>query len=274
MQFLAGSEGGSVAVTGIKARILTGVAPYDQEQTLKERGLPVAAGSGPTAAMMLLAYYSARFGYRQLLSRTHEALAGLPEEPAGELRRGMHTLNDCLHGREWAMTLPVFFQPAWNATSPCAMAVRWSRNTAPTFSAAAWARSSSIRASSSTPGGPTCWCSTGTARRASFRTSTLWWWAGAAMASAGAHRAPAFLRAHRNLGAQRPGAGAGRGHGIHRLRLGLKGCRTKVRHDDLPQFTAIVRAFDTGFFLPSVSVSTPCSSLALLASASISSGSS
>ena len=76
-----------MAVAGVKAKILTGVAPYDQEQAVKERGQPMLVGSGPTAAMMLLAYYSARFGYRQLLSRTHEALAGLPQEPAGELRR-------------------------------------------------------------------------------------------------------------------------------------------------------------------------------------------
>jgi hypothetical protein len=125
-----------MAVTGIKAKILTGVPPYDQEQTIKERASQVTAGSGPTAAMMLLAYYSARFGYRQLLSRTHEALAGLPQEPAGELRRGMHTLNDCLHGQEWGCTLPVFF----HAGLEHYIAVRYGRGVVKEYSANVFGR--------------------------------------------------------------------------------------------------------------------------------------
>lgn len=126
-----------MAVAGIKARILTGVPPYDQEQSIKERGGPVLAGTGPTAALMLLAYYTARFGYRQLLSRTHEALAGLPLEPAGELRRGMHTLNDCLRGgQEWAMTLPVFF----HAGLEHYIAVRYGRGVVKEYSANVFGR--------------------------------------------------------------------------------------------------------------------------------------
>jgi hypothetical protein len=99
-----------MSACGIKARILTGLPAYDQDQPIKERGHSLAAGSGPTAALTLLAYYDARFGYRQLLTRSHEAANGLPEEPLLELRRTTHTLNDRLHGRDWGMTLPVFFQ--------------------------------------------------------------------------------------------------------------------------------------------------------------------
>lgn len=125
-----------MAVGGIKARILTGVAPYDQEQTVKERGLAMAAGTAPTAALMLLAYYSARFGYRQLLSRPQEAASGLPDEPVGELRRGMHTLNDHLHGVDWGMTLPVFF----HAGLEHYIAVRYGRAVVKEFSANVFGR--------------------------------------------------------------------------------------------------------------------------------------
>lgn len=104
-----------MAVHGIKARILTGVAPFDQDRQVKDRGYHVAAGSAPTAALMLLAYYQARFGYRQLLGR--QALEdGEPNDQAVlELRGEMHTLNDHLHGQEWGMTLPVFFQAGLQA---------------------------------------------------------------------------------------------------------------------------------------------------------------
>jgi hypothetical protein len=49
---------------------------------------------------------------------------------------------------------------------------------------------------------------------------------------------------------------------------------TGVREAGKPYLTSIWRAVTTGFFLPSESVSTPCSSLAEVASASIASGSS
>jgi hypothetical protein len=93
-----------MSASGIKARLLTGLAAFDLDQPVKERGQVLAAGSAATAALILLAYYDARFGYRQLLARTHEA-----EESVAELRRLTHTLNDRLHGRDWGMTLPVFF---------------------------------------------------------------------------------------------------------------------------------------------------------------------
>lgn len=125
-----------MAVAGIKARILTGVPPYDQEQAIKERGLTVAAGTAPTAALMLLAYYDARFGYRQLLSRTHEAGVSLPQEPVAELRRGTHTLNDTLHGQEWGMTLPIFF----HAGLEHYIAVRYGRAVVKEYSANVFGR--------------------------------------------------------------------------------------------------------------------------------------
>ena len=99
-----------MTVRGIEARVLTGVPPYDQHQRVKDGGLTGVVGAGPTAALMLLAYWDARFGYRQLLAHARDGAGAMPECAAVELRRAMHTLNDSFHGQPWAMTLPMFFQ--------------------------------------------------------------------------------------------------------------------------------------------------------------------
>ena len=98
-----------MAVTGIKGKLLTGVPPYNQDNVVKESGQEVIAGCGPTAALMLLAYYDARFGYKQLIPRGSEADTGMPDDLVLDLRRKMHTINDLRNGEMWGMTLPVFF---------------------------------------------------------------------------------------------------------------------------------------------------------------------
>lgn len=104
-----------MTVRGVEARILTGVPPYDQHQRVRVDGAPVMLGSGPAAALMLLAWWQARFGYRQLLARGHEGESGAPEDAAAELRESMHTLGDLFHGQAWSMTLPMFFQAGLEA---------------------------------------------------------------------------------------------------------------------------------------------------------------
>lgn len=97
-----------MAFAGIEARILTGMAPYDQCRPIEVDGRRAETGCAATAALMLLAYYRARHGWHQLLSSEDEPQA-MPESVAGELRRRMHTLDDALDGRPWPITLPAFF---------------------------------------------------------------------------------------------------------------------------------------------------------------------
>lgn len=98
-----------MSVTGIKAKVLTGVPPYNQDLVCKENGKDVIAGCGPTAALMLLAYYDARFGYKRLVSSSSEKKKDLPDDLVINLRKKMHTINDAKNGQEWGMTLPAFF---------------------------------------------------------------------------------------------------------------------------------------------------------------------
>ncbi len=98
-----------MATTGIKAKLLTGVPPYNQDNVVKENGKSVIAGCGPVAALMLMAYYDARFGYRRLVAAGAEAATDMPDDLIIELRRKMHTVNDLKNGEVWGMTLPPFF---------------------------------------------------------------------------------------------------------------------------------------------------------------------
>lgn len=98
-----------MSVTGIKGKILTGVPPYNQDNVTKENGKEVIAGCGPTAALMLLAYYDARFGYKQLVASGSESGTGMPDSLILDLRRKTHTVNDLKNGQEWGMTIPAFF---------------------------------------------------------------------------------------------------------------------------------------------------------------------
>ena len=104
-----------MATTGIKAKILTGVPPYNQDDVVKENGKSLIAGCGPVAALMLLAYYDARFGYKRLVGAGAEADLGMPDELILELRRKMHTVNDLKNGQVWGMTLPPFFHSGLDA---------------------------------------------------------------------------------------------------------------------------------------------------------------
>lgn len=72
--------------------------PYNQDNVVKESGKEVIAGCGPTAALMLLAYYDARFGYKQLIPSGSESDTGMPDALVLDLRRKMHTVNDLKNG--------------------------------------------------------------------------------------------------------------------------------------------------------------------------------
>ena len=104
-----------MAVTGIKGKILTGVPPYNQDNVVKENGKEVIAGCGPTAALMLLAYYDARFGYKQLIPSGSESDTGMPDALVLDLRRKMHTVNDLKNGEVWGLTVPAFFHTGLDA---------------------------------------------------------------------------------------------------------------------------------------------------------------
>ncbi len=104
-----------MTTTGIKAKILTGVPPYNQDNVVKDNGKEVIAGCGPVAALMLLAYYDARFGYKRLVPSGAEKETGMPDDLIIELRRKMHTVNDLKNGEEWGMTLPPFFHSGLDA---------------------------------------------------------------------------------------------------------------------------------------------------------------
>lgn len=99
-----------MATTGVKAKLLTGVPPYNQTNVVKENGKQVIAGCGPVAALMLLAYYDARFGYQRLVPRGAQNDTGLPDDLVIDLRKRMHTVNDLKNGETWGMTLPGFFE--------------------------------------------------------------------------------------------------------------------------------------------------------------------
>lgn len=88
--------------------ILTGVPAYRQDTVVKENGKSVIAGCGPTAALMLLAWYDRRRGYKRLVSASQESSA-LPDDLIIELRQLMHTVNDLKNGQEWGLTVPAFF---------------------------------------------------------------------------------------------------------------------------------------------------------------------
>jgi hypothetical protein len=95
--FLYNEAGVSVGV------IITGVPPYKQDDVVKENGDEVIAGCGPVAALMLLAYYDRRYGYKQLISTHAESVTGMPDALLIELRQSMHTVNDLKNGTEWGM---------------------------------------------------------------------------------------------------------------------------------------------------------------------------
>lgn len=90
--------------------ILTGVPAYRQDNVVKENGKEVIAGCGPTAALMLLAWYDRRRGYKRLVSASQERDTDLPDALILELRQQMHTVNDLKNGQEWGLTVPAFFQ--------------------------------------------------------------------------------------------------------------------------------------------------------------------
>jgi hypothetical protein len=98
-----------------KRVIITGVPPYKQDDVVKGNGNEVIAGCGPVAALMLLAYYDRRYGYKQLVSAQSESITGMPDALLIELRQSMHTVNDLKNGTEWGMTIPGFFKSGLDA---------------------------------------------------------------------------------------------------------------------------------------------------------------
>ncbi len=71
--------------------IITGVPPYEQTYYTNKKGKRVLTRCGPTAALMLLAYYDRRYGYRKLILAGYED-EEVPSELIQTLRNRMKTV--------------------------------------------------------------------------------------------------------------------------------------------------------------------------------------
>jgi len=89
-------------------KIITGVPPYRQNYIYNDEGKKVMAGCGPVAALMLLAYYDRRYGYKKLISSNYESDTGMPDELIVELRKKMKTVD--VQDKTQALTLPTGFR--------------------------------------------------------------------------------------------------------------------------------------------------------------------
>jgi len=82
--------------------ILTGVPPFGPTSWSAEGAESTPAGCGPTAALMLLAYYDSRFGYARLVRSA-------PEQAIVELHDRMNTLTIAWGGARQGFTDPFSF---------------------------------------------------------------------------------------------------------------------------------------------------------------------
>lgn len=89
-------------------RIITGVPPYKQDYIYNSKGEKIMAGCGPVAALMLLAYYDRRYGYKKLIASTYEETTSMPDELIVELRQAMSTID--VQNKTQALTLPTEFK--------------------------------------------------------------------------------------------------------------------------------------------------------------------
>lgn len=94
-------------MTNIKRRIITGIPSYKQDYIRNDSGVKVMAGCGPIAALMLLAFFDRRYGFKKLISTKHES-DKLPEELILMLRKKMKTID--VQNKTQALTLPTGFR--------------------------------------------------------------------------------------------------------------------------------------------------------------------
>lgn len=92
--------------------IITGVPNYAQDYVTLDDGTRAMAGCGPVAALMLLAWYDRRYGFKKLIPSARER-DPLPTELVLTLRKLMNTVNLELDNdgvQEYGMTVPSEFR--------------------------------------------------------------------------------------------------------------------------------------------------------------------
>ena len=85
--------------------IITGVPPYVQQEITNKNGKKRLSGCGPVAALMWMANYDRRYGYKHLVPKDDESSEN-PESLLAELGDLMETI----YGNDYAMTIPLTFK--------------------------------------------------------------------------------------------------------------------------------------------------------------------